>query len=469
MSITFHFFIDQNSYRYIKRESDYGLHFLYKDLWIVNPQWGLLFRYYENSFRDNINLQPKNQNEYQRLKQAHSYARTNYNFSITPHKASIYLKFFRNLNFGGFRELQLDETSVPFTAQTGLLEERFGLSNKFNRLGARAYDLFSYPIWHGFLSKQRTINNYSNAREYIQNVDFSFRDNVYGNDIAFQNYNQNITFQEKIYLNANLDIRTWLDLVLDTSLSQNIVRLGNVGTLPTHLANINVFVKQKYNLMEFLDFSFWKTQLDDTLSNKVSILELNFQYENIRYITQNNIYHRYTPKLVLLFNWFDSRRVIYNINLDLSFGFIRKNYVAFFHTDSVTPDDVIYDSIAFLNQNDRKNEFEMRFSLAYLMGLRFLKHWFEGLTQLELARDPTYMIEILLEFKRLDFDIYTNSIKNPSDAYILNQVLDMNLHKNVSGRLSFKTGFDIIRDPLTNNIQYRLFSLEIGLALQVIF
>ncbi len=470
----FPFFISSSDFSYQKRESDYGLKLTYNDLWIISPSLDFKFQYQENSFRDNESSIIARADKFQRFKQPNSFAKSNFDLKVDPKKQWPVLKFIHLINFGFFRELTLFESSVPFSRESRLMDDEFGLKSRFRKVGDRPYNIFRYPIWHHFLSKDRHRNNFSNGRNFIQSIDFKPKSPSSEFDEVFERYTQELNLKENIFSSIDWKIHKWLSIKTEANIGQNIHRNGNIDVNPIHTSTIGASIRQNYDLMQILNFWFWYTPSKDKTtttkySRRSSDLELNFTYQNEGEITNNIVSHKYTPDFTITFNWFDERNTLNALSMNFSITFAQKDETDYIVENSPPEDRKIYLELIERVRGSREDSIETRFSILFSIGLFLFGRWIKDLTGLNFKRNPKYSIEFIGEFKRFDYEIVTNLSTSASDAYILEQKLDINLHKNVAGDIFLKTALEILRDPTTNEIRQRIFGLEFGLSVRVIF
>ena len=113
-----------------------------------------------------------NSNIFQRYKQPGTFTKTNFQLYTALNQLSPKLNFIRSFTTTFFREISLSESSVPFSRRESLLGDDFGLKDRFRKLGNRTFNIFRYPIWHHFTSRDRHRNNFSKGRSYVQSTDF---------------------------------------------------------------------------------------------------------------------------------------------------------------------------------------------------------------------------------------------------------------------------------------------------------
>ena len=468
----FPLFITSGDFRYIRRESFYQISTGYDNLWIITPSLKYSFKYYENSFQDQEEASIRQEDRYQRLKQPSTQANTDLSFRFDLTKISKKLNFLKSFKTSFFRNVSLSENSVPFSKKAPLLEDDFGLSSRFSALGARAFDIFSYPIWHHFTSKDRHRNNFSKGREFIQLIDFRPEPPSLEYKNAFADYTQVITLKEKIDASMSFTPLEWMYLVAEAYLSQTSTRNGNLGSSPIQIVNWGVNAKQSFDLMKGLNFWFWssnKKEEDAYFTWKSSRLELNFSYERNMKITDNISRDHYIPDFGLSFGWFDSDNASHILRFKGYVDFISENKDEFFISGGHINDQNIYQNIVNSAQGFRKNDIGFGFSLLYSLEFSGLRKWLQNLTGSVLNRNPKYWVELGLEFRRYDYAIYTDLRDSASDIYRLDQTLDMNLHKNVMGEIYLKSTLEIARDQQTNEEIQKIIAFEIGLSVRIIF
>ena len=457
------------NYSYRQRKNIYNLKLNYKNLWFISPEFNFIFQYQENSFRDNELSKISNILDYNRYKQPNSVARVEFALVADPKSIWHKVNFIQSINFSFFRDLTLLENSLPFTQQPSVFNDEFGLSSRFTELSKRAFDVFSYPLWYHFISKGRDTNNYANGRTYIQNLDFKPKSpsNLY--DTVFNRYSQNIALKENIRTNVQWRIKNWLVLITEGYIGQEARRDGNVGTNPTQRVTWGLTAKQAYDLMNTLNFWFWKKDnANSTLTRKSSTLELNLTYENISEITNNNQYNKYSPETLLSFNWFDLNEAPHSLNFKLTLGFIVQNKKDFITANDIA-DAALYKALQTLPQSLKRNAIEAKFTVLYSVGLYHLAKVIQRLIKNNVRRYPRYTIELSADFRRFDYDVYSGQNLLPYDTYIINQTLDMNLHKNVTGVVYYKNVFDFRRNFATGLISQRIFAFEFGMSIKILF
>ena len=464
--------ITSNDFRYIQRESFYQIESRYEKLWGLTPGLKYSFKYNENFFRDHEDNLLREEDRYQRLKQPNSLANTYLNFDFDLTEISEKLTFLKSFTTSFFREVSLIESSVPFSKKTPLLKDDFGLSSRFRTLGARAFNIFRYPIWYHFTSKGRHRNNFSRGREYIQFINFRPQPPSMEFENIFANYTQSIALKEKMSASMSFVPLDWVYIVTETHLGQSSERSGDIGSLPVQAINWGVSLKQSFNLMEGLNFWFWTSNDEDEkayFTRKNSRLELNFRYEKNMRITDNISRGHYIPEFGLSFGWFDSDNASHLLRLGSYIDFISENKSEFFIDNDHPDDQNIYENILDRAQGFKKNDIGFGFSILYSLELPGLRKWFQHLARTVLSRNPEYRIELSTEFKRYDYEIYTSLADPTFDIYALDQTLNMNLHKNITGEIYLKSALEIERDQQTNEQVQKIIAFESGLSVQVIF
>ena len=286
----------------------------------------------------------------------------------------------------------------------------------------------------------------------------------------FNRYNQSLNVKENIYTSLDFFILKWLTFKTEAKLGQNIRRSGNVGVDPIHQANWEVTIKQNYDLIRALNFWFWETKENkSSFAHKNSNLELGFSYKNISRITDNISHDVYSPDFVITFNWFDIQNISQTFKISMGLTFTREDHEDYLIQGGHPDDSIIFNNLRDREQGFKKNETGIDFSIFYSTGIPLLRKWLQKLTRLTLKRNPRYSIEFRAEFNRFDYDIFTDLLRQPSDLYILDQNLDINLHTHVIGEVSFKTVLDISRDQETNRSRERIIAFQIGLTIKIIF
>ena len=458
-----------SDYSYRQRRNLYSLKTLYQDLWFVTPEFNFIFQYQENSFKDNELVKNISSQKYNQYKQPNSLIRGEFNLVADPKNIWSQVNFIQSINFNFFREITVFESSLPFTKTLSVYDDEFGLKNRLGELSKRGFDIFSFPMWHHFLSKGRDDNNYANGRNYIQNINFKPNSPSNEYNAIFDKYVQNIALKENIRSGINWRFNNWLILITEGYIGQDARRNGNLGVNPTQRVTWGTTIKQTYDLMQVLNFGFWNKTKQSNFTRKSSTLDLNFTYENIGEITSNNIYHRYAPDLNISFNWFDLDNAPHTVGLKVGVGFIAQNKKDFFTENGPEEDKKIYNAIKDLPQSLKRNSLETRISILYSVGLYRFAQALQWLIKTNLRRYPKYTIEFIVDIKRFDYDIYSGLQLAPYDAYIINQILDINLHRNVTGLIYLKNVFDLKRNLETGQIRQRIFAIEFGIAVKIIF
>ena len=476
-SFYFPFFAATPDFRYAQRLSKYKLSIKYQGLWIFSPRLEYLFNYFENSFRDNPDPLILSGDSFQRFRQPSSYARTNFKIDFDLGKISKKIKKTVTLASNFFREISVAENSVPFSRKTPLLHDEYGLSNRFDVLGSRVYNIFSYPFWHHFTSNDRHRNNFSKGREYVQFLNFRPDSPSEKLNDAFSEYNQRIQLRDYVNMVANWSLFSWLAVVNEAHLSQTASRSGDVGALVTQRANWGASVRTTLNLMKALNFWFWEKASSgqqnkkDAKSHqqKSSFLDMGFRYESNLRVTDNISRKHYIPETGISFNWLDHDHALHTFRFKGTLDFIHEDEDNFFISGGNASDVSIFENIQKGNRQFKKQDIGFGFSLLYALGLPSLRRWLQALTGVYLKKNPKYRIELLLDFKRFKYDIYTNFTQFPSDFYTLSQDLDVNLHTNINGRLYFKSALEVQRDPESNQARQRIVAFEIGFSVKIIF
>ncbi len=487
------FFSKPQELRYSERESNYNLKVAYNILGVVQPKLDFVFQYHENLFRDNIDPLIAHSHVFQRTKNPNTKAQTSFTMLIYPSQILYYLTFIEKILFSFYREIQLSESFLPFTAQTQLFKEEFGLKHKFRTIGNYVYNIFYYPIWHGFLSRDRSNNNFSNAREYVQNSDFMVT-NLTPEQIHINNqYNQSIQLQEKISISSSFLLLSWLDTTFASDLSQEVARNGNIGTLPTQQANISFMLQQKYNLTQAFsltnpiknnnntklhpyDLNINGKSIGDTIQtiknilfHKETILEISFRYDNTRFITQNTNSHEYTYQSFILFDRLNLKQAAYSMRLGIELHIAHYQNKKFIQLNELELDRILYEHIIHPVFNPTSTRIDVLFTMAYSTRFHQIRLWMTNIAHLEIKRDPIYKIEGQINIVRSTTQVYITNDIQPKDSYILTQILDINLHRYLRGLIHLKMGFDLFRNHSTNQFQTKLFGIELGASLHMVF
>ncbi len=471
----FPFYITASDFRYVQRLSKYKLDLEYRNFWIFSPKLEYLFNYLENSFRDNSSSIIFSGLSFQRYKQPNSYARTNFSLNFDLKKISKKLSFFKKISTSFFREVSVNENFVPFSAKTGLFEDKYGLSSRFQTLFVRVYDLFSYPFWQHFTSKNRSHNNFSEGRAYIQMLNFSPISPSIEFEDVFSQYSQIIFLKEHMNMVINWSIFDGFLILNEAHLSQTISRRGNIGALPHQIVNLGVSVRPTIDLMKILNFWFWSKPLINKKNNgeyyqeKSSNLDINFRYENHLKVTSNISRKHYIPEFNLSFNWLNERSALQSLRFQTNLDFSNENESDFFITNGNQNDISIFENIQKSGNRFKKENISFGLSILYVFGIPLLREWLQELTGIKLKKNPKYRIEFIFNLNRFNYDIYTNLKEFPSDFYILAQNLSMNIHTNIIGKMHFKSALEIQRDQETNQERQKILAFEIGLSIQIIF
>ncbi len=471
----FPFSIATQDFRYVQRLTKYKLSLRYDRLWIFSPKLEYLFNYLENSFRDNTDKSILSGNSFQRFKQPNSYARTNFSLDFDLQKISKKLEFFTVFSTSFFRDISLSENSVPFTAKSSIFRDEYGLSSRFQLLSNRVYDIFSHPVWQHFTSTRRHRNNFSDGREYVQKLNFRPVHPSQNFANAFSRYTQTIMLKEYMNVVANWFFFDGFTVLNEAHLSQRISRRGNISTIPSQIANWGVKTRPTIDLMKALNFWFWYTpSKDETMSQKnyqekSSDLDIGFQYENNLLITNNLSREHYIPEIGISFNWLDHDNALQSFRIRTNLDLVDENVVDFFIANGNPIDIPIYETIQRSGNLFSKQDIGFGISILYTLGLPSVRRWLEHLTGFAIKKNPKYRLELLFDFNRFNYDIYTNLNRLPSDFYVLTQNFNMNIHTNVTGEIYLKSALEIQRDQETNSERRKVIAFEVGLSMRIIF
>lgn len=455
------FFEEPADFRYRQRDTAYELKTDYRSLWIFSPSVTFSGVYQESSFRDN--LLTYQQDKFQRLKSPSTTATTRLSIPFRPAEAWSGLSFLQEVTPSFNREVTLTETAVPFTRKTQLYEDPLGFKRTMPEAAERAFNLIRYPVWGGFTSDNRQRNNYSNAREYVQTTSLA-PETEEGYEQAFTNYDNTLRLRESINTSARWQLFKPLNLRTNTRLTQD-VRRPNLGALPVHNAAWGYSVLQTWNLMQLLDFWFWADK-----ARHSSSLELNYNFDRSKRITENIREDKYTPSTALSFSWYGDERTLSSIVFRLGLNLRIYDYEEYISATGPLNDQLIYEQInvpgsAGLRQQD--TGYDM--SIEYKTELPGFRRVLQNLTDLFLRYNPRYTARISASLNRYDYDLSQILTKPARDQYILYQKVDINLHANVTGDFDFTAVWDVYRDPNTENIRQEVISFQIGFGARILF
>lgn len=447
-----------SDFRYRQRSTEYDLNVSYKDLFILSPNIQFSAKYQENSFQDNILTY--DQEKMQRLKNPSTIATTHFStpFLINKIKKN---KIIRSLQYSFEREIIFNETMLPFTEKTSVYDDQYGLKRTLPPLMDHAYNLFRYPFWYYYNSKDEVKrNNFSKARDYVRKTKLSL-DREIGYDEAYQNYSNNITLRENMSFNSTWNFYDPLILRINYRLGQNVQR-PNTDSLPIQTANWGLSFLQNYNLMKMLDFWFFRKK-----GNHTSTLDLNYHFDRSMRITENIREDRHNPLTTLTFGWFHFGKYS---SLSFSYGYLLRYYTREYYINPGDPaDDLeILEDITGSDQIDQ-NDISHEASIEYRTEWIFLKNSLQRLTGLVLRYNPKYTIRLSAAFNRYEYDLTELLTQDAKDQYILFQNIDMNLHANVTGGFDFKVVYDIYRNANNNESAQEIISFEFAIYAKILF
>ncbi|MDH5716515.1 MAG: hypothetical protein OEZ22_02630 [Spirochaetia bacterium] len=424
-----------NDFRYRSRTAKYELSSSYNELWIFSPTLKLSADYKETSFKDNpetLELE-----KFQRQKEPSTKTQLNFSIPLNFKNKLPFLSILESIEPSFSREIIFNEQHVPFTKKTELYDDELGLKRTLPPLAERTYNVIKYPFWYYFQSAGRKKSNYANGRTYVQNNSYEPDfETSYGN--AFSIYNNSLSLTENAGIFILWDIWEPLTLRTDTSISQDTKRSSS-SSLPIQMVKWNSSLKQYYDLMKIFNFWFWAEK-----KRRLSGYDFSFTYENQMFITDNKVNDIYAPQNTIFFSWINDENVSKNLSFKFSLYFRNlkyKNYIL----ENPQEDKIIFDNIASKNEKIKEQDTTYEFLFTYQTEWPWLKLFLQNLTSLRLKYHPKYRIETGVSFNRYDYDIDALS-KKPSDRYVINNVIDANLHANVMGKFNFLTAYEIIEE-----------------------
>jgi len=466
----FPFFGKPSDFRLQQRNNSVMLDVGYDHLKIFLPKITMSMKYNEDSFRDNTTR--FNSDIFQRYKNSH--ALTSLNLSLPlffsgrkdtgdkkmeqkkEEESNFNASNSLSLNFR--REIQLQEFSVPFTANATLANDAYGMNRIFPGLMAWTFDLARYPFWYYFLSPPNTGVNFYNGRQFVGSQNLSITN---AGDYSSL-YDNSLGLTEIASINSHLNITRSISLNMDSRLSQNALRSFIYAALMQE-ADFAYSFSFLFNLMDLLDFGFWKNKSNN------SILSLGFTHDIHMLLTSNVEETILTPDTSIQFKWLDEKlNTLNGVTLHLLAGF--HSFKKHQYLTDLGMDPALNDQPGnIMELYSIQNSINYNISIEMFTELPGLKKLLEGIIHNKIDHNPRYSITLGADLNDRQIS-YFNMIQTPLlDEYIMKHSLDMNLHKNVTGILDLMFVYDIRKRADTDQLISEVFSVQAGVTVKILF
>jgi len=447
-------------YRYKERYYNLGLNMQMEKLYIFSPEIFTSIHYQDYNFRDYNIL--SHSEYFDRKRDPLTSASYTLNLPINPKDKISFLYFLDNILLSNKRELKFSEFSLPFHSQSALLEDTIGIKRTLPFIGDKVFNLYKYPLWYNFLSKNRKINNFSNARDMVMKNQYAIDSNYNISPSAISQYNNSLELFEELTTDIHYRINDSISLSTNGYLQQSVIR-SSLYNLPVHHASRGYSILQQYNLMRLLDFWFWKKDTENS-----STLGFNFYQDNHMLITDNTEDNIFSPEININFQWFSKKQILTGLFFSGRIGIKKSHYKEYISKND--PDALLLNNMAMpQNHKIKEDEYNYACSVGYSTEIPAMKIYFQKLVQYKLPYNPKYIVSLNANLNRFSYDITTLLNNQTLDRFDINQTIDINLHKNISGILSSALIYDIYRNPVTRVTAKQVFSFQMGMSANLLF
>lgn len=417
--------------------------------------------YQENSFQDSELSQSTD--KYQRIKQPATRTASSFSIPIKPSLMYKKLSFFDSITPQYTREILLSEVALPFTRNSSLFEDELGAPRTVPPLANLTYNIFSFPFWYFFQSKDRPANTFSNGREYVQTTKMIPNLSESESDLLL-NYTNSLSLNERA--SVPLKFRFFREVLVtnDFSLSQNATRSA-LTSLPTQNVVFSISARESVDLMRLYKMKFLKKR------GGISLLEeFHYSQERQMHITDNIQEDVFAPGTIFTYGWESKRseRRTFSVFFDYRLSFYRnKGYLSINGPDN---DRIIAEDIAERTGNLRKREHNVIPGLEFTTEIETWRRALSRLTALQLRQSPVYSARFTIDLNRFYYST-DESISDSTtlDRFLLEQGIEMNLHQNVTGEFSLATAWDVHRDLYTKEIKQEILALQMTMGAKILF
>lgn len=444
------------TYRYRFRHADYSLHFMIERLWIFMPVVNFEIKYREDNFKDNASAQT---GPYERLRDPASAFVMQLNLPLFFEEIGKNFSLLQNFSLSFYREINLDEKSLPFIPRSSLYKDPLGLSRISTTMAKYAFDLANYPMWHFFLGAPGAP--YLNGRRALFEENFIPGEDPAAGSSTYHLYDNEFSITESMTFSGEVHLKSWT-LLLQWQLAQELYR-RNIFGLPMQTLNHGASAYQNFDLSKLLEPE-PQNQKTDSVN-----LGLNFHWRDVMFVTQNMIESTLRPEIILSLSWKNNLKFFEGLSFLFAVEFFNYHQKAFITPGVNELDTLLYDNIRNHRLIQELKRTNYSGAIEYSSEWPGLKSSLEKMLKRPLNHNPKYTIKFSGDLGKSEFNIENLFIHSLLDSWTIEGILNANLHKNITGILDAKLVYDIHKNPLTHNVQQEILSFEFGISLQALF
>jgi len=454
-------FAEPGNFRYENRLSQMKLELLLKKILVFSPLFSWTLLYKEDNFYDRKDFVFNK--KFQRLKQPSTLSK--FTFYLPLHENILKkISFLDSSTLYFDREIILQEKGVPFTNMSSLTEDRFGFKRISPLLSERSFNIIRYPFWYYITSPANSNRRHSRGRDYVYNTTYNPADRKSDRNDKFQSYNNSLYLKENISFSNRWRITKPVTLQTIGRISHIAFRENTYG-IPIQNINFGYTIMNTMDMNKIMKIWPWSYK-----GKSNSLWSIGFNHDTLKHITENIEETIISPETTFNYTWFNKNKILNGISLSFSMGRHSYRHYTYIRRQDSIEDRYMYDAISnSLNYLMNRIDYTFHYGVEYFTEAPGLKKFLKNVLKMKLEHNPKYNIGITTDFHRFDYELRSLLDRRALDQYILNQLFDINLHRNVNGIFSLILVYDVHRNPVSEKIMQKIFSYQLGFSANLLF